>query len=91
MDTIKQNDQIRLLEALARETDTGEFTPMFAYPNCGWDLVQSGFCTQDRKITMAGRAALFLLGKGEDPTTGGSSITFSIPVPANSPSGSDHG
>lgn len=70
MDTIKQGDQIRLLEALARETDTGEFTPMSTYPNCGWDLVQSGFCTQDRKITMA------------DPTEGGSSITFTIPAPA---------
>ncbi|MCA0338966.1 MAG: hypothetical protein LCH99_04465 [Proteobacteria bacterium] len=87
MDTIKQGDQIRLLEALAREADTGEFTPMFTYPNCGWDLVQSGFCTQDRKITTAGRAALFLLGKGEDPTTGGSSISFSIPISETGPDG----
>ncbi len=91
MDTIKQGDQIRLLEALARETDTGESTPMFTYPNCGWDLVQSGFCTQDRKITMAGRAALFLLGKGADPTEGGSSITFTIPAPATDTIGGDHG
>ena len=53
---------------------------MFTYPNCGWDLVQSGFCTPDKKITMAGRAALFLLGKGDDPTEGGSSVTFKIPM-----------
>ena len=64
---LKQSDQIALLEVCKIHTDTGEWKGVFTYPACGWDLVQSGLVTEDQKITTAGRATLFLLGKGEDP------------------------
>jgi hypothetical protein len=79
-DEIKRSDQIRLMEACAEFEKTGSFPPMFSYPNCGWDLVRQGLVTQDRKLTVAGKAALWFLDKGEDPTDGGSSISFSIPL-----------
>lgn len=80
-DTIKRSDQIRLLEACAEFEKKGTFPPMFSYPNCGWDLVRQGLVTQDKKLTIAGRAALWFLDKGDDPTDGGSSISFNIPLP----------
>lgn len=81
-DVIKKSDQIRLLEACAKFEETGQFPPVFSYPNCGWDLVRQGLVTQDRKLTIAGKAALWLLDKGDDPTDGGSSVSFSISLPA---------
>lgn len=79
--SIKQSDQIALLEACRVFTDTGEWKPLFTYPNAGWDLVQSGLATEDKKITTAGRAALWFLGKGDDPfPESKDSITFSIPL-----------
>ena len=77
-DEIKRNDQIRLLETVQKHTDTGEWEGGFTYPNCGYDLVQQGLATEDKKITMPGRAALWLLGKGEDPTDSASSIKFEL-------------
>ena len=65
--SLKQSDQIALLEKCRNYTDTGKMEGIFCYPNCGWDLVQCGLATGDKKITIAGRAALFLLGKGDDP------------------------
>ena len=79
-DGLKINDQIAMLEATRTFSDTGEWIGLFAYPNCGWDLVLQGLATEDKKITTAGRAALFLLGKGDDPTDSKSSVTFQIPL-----------
>lgn len=79
-DVIKKSDQIRLLEACAELEATGNFPRIFTYPNCGWDLVRQGLVTQDRKLTVAGKAALWFLDKGDDPTDGASSVSFSIPL-----------
>jgi hypothetical protein len=82
MGDMKKPDQIALLEACRNYTDTGEWKGLFTYPNCGWDLVQSGLVTEDKKITVAGRAALWFLGKGDDPTpTSKAYQEFSIPLP----------
>jgi len=75
-DVIKQKDQIAMLEAARDFTDGKEFPGMFSYPECGWDLVQQGLATEDRKITIAGRAALWFLDKGDDPTDSASSVTI---------------
>ena len=77
-DTIKQKDQIAMLESARDFTDGKEFPGIFSYPGCGYDLVSQGLATEDRKITIAGRAALWFLNKGEDPTDSASSITFNI-------------
>lgn len=66
---LKRNDQICLLEVCAKFTETGKWEGLFSYPNCGYDLVQQGFVTEDKKITQAGKAALWLLNKGPDQTT----------------------
>lgn len=87
-DGIKRSDQIHLLEACAEFEKTGKFPGIFSYPNCGWDLFRQGLVTQDRQLTIAGRAALWFLGKGDDPTDGGSSVSFSISLPSE---GSDNG
>lgn len=79
-DALKRSDQIKLLEACAEFEKTGEWRGSFTYPNCGWDLVRQGLVTPDRKLTTAGRAALWFLDKGEDPTDGASSVTFTIPL-----------
>jgi len=80
-DPVKQSDQVRMLEACAKFTDSGEPIRIFSYPNCGWDLVQSGLVTQDCKITTAGRAALYLMDKGEDPFPESASFqAFSVPL-----------
>lgn len=80
-DPVKQNDQISMLEACAKFTDNAEPIRLFSYPNCGWDLVQSGLVTQDCRITTAGRAALYLMGKGPDPLpTSKSFQAFSLPL-----------
>lgn len=78
--SLKQSDQVRMLEACARYTDHADPIRMFSYPACGWDLVQLGLVTQDCRITTAGRAALFLLGRGEDPLPESkAALEFSIP------------
>ena len=66
---LKRSDQIRTLESCRDFTDTGEASWGFAYPGCGYDLVCMGFVTENKRITKAGRAALWLLEKGEDITT----------------------
>jgi hypothetical protein len=71
-DVIKQKDQISLLEGCLEKEKTGEFPGMFSYPDCGQDLVKQGLATEDQKITIAGRALLWHLGKGEDPTNSAS-------------------
>lgn len=79
---LKMSDQIALLEACKVFTDTGEWKGLFSYPNCGWDLVQSGLVTEDKKITISGRAALWFLGKGEDPIPASKSFyDITIPLP----------
>jgi len=75
-DKIKQEDQVALLENSLKYTDTGESEGMFTYPNCGWDLVTQGLATEDKKITTAGRAVLWFLGKGPDPTDSKAVQTF---------------
>jgi hypothetical protein len=77
-DSLKKSDQIRLLERSRDYTDSGNFDGCFTYPNCGWDLVQQGLVTKDRKITIAGRAALWLLGKGSDPTSSKAVEVFTL-------------
>lgn len=78
-DTLKRSDQIALLKAVHVEETTGSRLPVFTYPRCGWDLVQMGLATEDAKLTPAGRAALWLLGAGPDPTDSASSVTFALP------------
>ena len=78
MDDLKRLDQIKLLELCDKFTKTNEWEGTFTYPNCGYDLVQQGLVSEDKKITMSGRAALFLLSKGEDPTTSKACIEFSL-------------
>lgn len=86
-DPIKKSDQVRMLEACAKYTDSGEPIRVFSYPNCGWDLVQSGLVTQDCKITTAGRAALYLMGKCDDPFSESKSFQeVSIPLSPSTPS-----
>lgn len=81
-DGVKKSDQIAMLGACATFTDTGEFPGLFSYPGCGWDLVQMHLVTEDKKITDAGRAALWLLGKGDDPLPQSKSfVSFSLPLP----------
>lgn len=81
MDEIKKSDQIALLQACQVFTDTGKWKGLFSYPNCGWDLVQAGVVTADKKVTLAGRAALWFLGKGEDPIPHSNSFyEMSIPL-----------
>jgi hypothetical protein len=77
-DELKRRDQEGLLQACLNFTDSGEWAGMFTYPSCGYDLVVQGLVTEDRKITMAGRAALWLLGKGADPTESKSSVEFKL-------------
>ncbi len=80
-DTIKKADQIALLEACRDFANTGEWKNLFTYPNCGWDLVQQGLVTEDRKITKSGLAVLWFLDKGDDPTNSKSFQSFSMPLP----------
>lgn len=82
-ESLKRDDQIKLLELVAKYTDTGEWSGTFTYPNCGWDLVQMGLASEDKKITTAGRAALWLLTKGADPTTSKAVETFVLPMSPN--------
>lgn len=80
-DKLKRSDQVAMLEACRNFTDTGKWEGLFTYPNCGWDLVQSGLATEDRKITQAGRAALWFLDKAPDPIPESKSFErFTIPL-----------
>lgn len=81
-ENIKRNDQIRLLEITAKFADTGKWEGMYAYPNCGWDLIQQGLVTEDKKMTNAGRAALWMLDKGPDPTDSKAVETFNLKIDA---------
>jgi hypothetical protein len=68
-DGLKRSDQIALLKAALHRELTGEWKGLFTYPNCGYDLVRSGLATEDGKLTIAGKAALYLLGDdAADPT-----------------------
>ena len=80
VDTMKRKDQIALLKTVLKFTDTGECDGIFTYPNCGPDLVAQGLATEDTKITDAGRATLWLLGEGPDPTESKSFKTFQFPL-----------
>lgn len=83
-DKMKMSDQISMLEACKIFTDTGEWNGIFSYPNAGWDLVRQGLVTEDKKITIAGRAALWFLNKGDDPLPESKSFqSFSIPFPTS--------
>lgn len=85
--SLKRSDQLKMLEACLKFTETGEWEGMFfTYPNCGWDLVQQGLATEDKKITMAGRAALWFLEKGPDPLPESKDHeTFTIPLRKREP------
>ena len=80
---LKRGDQIRMLQTVLKFTDSGEWDGLFTYPNCGWDLVQMGLATKDKRITTAGRAALWLLDLAADPTTSKVSQTFTLPLSPN--------
>ena len=75
---LKQNDQIRLLEVCNKFTDTKDWEGIFTYPNCGHDLLLQGLVAKDGKITNAGKAALWFLDKGSDPTGSKAVETFSL-------------
>ncbi len=77
-DIIKQKDQITMLKGCIEKEKTGEFPGMFAYPGCGYDLVKQGLATENQKITTAGKALLWHLNEGDDPTDSASSVTFNI-------------
>lgn len=78
-DGLKRADQIALLKVVLQLEQTGEWKGIFTYPNCGWDLVQSGLVTEDKKLTVAGKAVLYLLGDDScDPTSGKSFQEFSV-------------
>jgi hypothetical protein len=81
-DGLKRSDQIELLKAALHREKTGEWKGMFTYPNCGHDLVRSGLATEDGKLTIAGKAALYLLGNDEaDPTADSKSFqSFELPL-----------
>ena len=79
-DLIKRNDQIALLEACMLNNDNGTPMNLFTYPNCGPDLVEQGLVSKNGLITKAGRAALWYLGKGNDPTSSKSSETIKMPL-----------
>jgi hypothetical protein len=81
-DSMKRSDQIALMKASHHREKTGEWKGLFTYPNCGYDLVRSGLATEDGKLTIAGKAALYLLGDDEcDPTTDSKSFEqFNIPL-----------
>lgn len=80
-DEVKRADQILLLELCRDFTDSGLWKGTFTYPQCGWDLVCSELVTADKKITTAGRATLYLLGKGVDPMPQSKSfVTHTIPL-----------
>jgi len=70
------------LQIVQKFTDSGEWDGVFTYPTCGCDLVTQGLATEDKKITIAGRAALWMLGKGTDPTSSKSFETISIGLKA---------
>lgn len=76
--SLKQSDQIRLLKVVKKYTETGEWEGIFSYPNCGVDLVKMGLATEDKKITPAGEAALWLLGEAPDPTDSQAVQTFKL-------------
>jgi hypothetical protein len=79
-DEIKRSDQVAMLKAYRDFTDTGTFKGIFAYPNCGNDLYRMGLLTDDGKVTDAARAALWLLGEGDDPLPDtASSFSFTLP------------
>jgi hypothetical protein len=80
---LKRSDQIKLLKICEKYTDTGEQQGTFTYPNCGWDLVQMGLATENTKITVAGRAALWLLNLSADPTKSKAVETFKLPLSPN--------
>lgn len=83
-DGLKRSDLTAMLEACRTFTDTGDWPGLFTYPGCGWDLVQMGLATQDKRITTAGRAALYLMQKGDDPLPESKSFV-SISFPLNEP------
>ena len=81
MSDMKQSDQLALLEVCRVFTDTDKWNGIFTYPNCGCDLWDCGLATEDKKITVAGRAALYLAGKGPDPTPQSKTVVeFTIPI-----------
>ncbi len=81
-DTVKRNDQIELLKRVLESEQSGEeMRGGFTYPNCGYDLVRQELVTRDGKLTTAGKAALWLLDIGPDPTGGASFVTFNLPIP----------
>lgn len=78
---IKRGDQLCLLDACLRFADTGQWEGVFTYPTCGADLVKSGLVDAAGKVTTAGRAAMFLLGKGADPFPDSKAFQeFSLPL-----------
>jgi len=80
-DALKKSDMLKLLEVARDAEKTGKWEGIFTYPNCGWDLVRCGLATEDKKVTPAGHALLWFMGKGEDPTADSqSSVAFTIPL-----------
>lgn len=75
---IKRDDQIKLLEACVKYESSGKWEGIFAYPNCGGDLVLQGLATPDKNITISGKAVLWFLHKGPDPTNSKAVETFKL-------------
>jgi hypothetical protein len=77
---LKQTDQINLLKNCLEYEQTGKIVGSFTYPNCGWDLVKQGLATENRELTIAGRALLWFMGEGPDPTDSKVFQEFKIPL-----------
>jgi hypothetical protein len=80
-DGLKRSDQIALMKAAYQREKNGEWNGLFTYPNCGYDLVRSGLATEDGTLTIAGKAALYLLGDDEADPTADSKSSFEIKLP----------
>ncbi|MFK7837213.1 MAG: hypothetical protein AB8B60_13425 [Sulfitobacter sp.] len=63
----KREAQIDLLCACATLAANGRWHAPHIHPNGVWDLVEAGLITPQKKLTLAGRMTLFLLGKADDP------------------------
>ena len=77
---IKRMDQISMLEKIRDYSETGEWKSGFSYPDCGHDLVRQGLVSEDSKITLSGKAVLFLLRKGKDQTDSKAVQIFEVKI-----------
>ncbi len=78
MGDFERECQIRMLKACFVFEDTGIWNGSTYYPNCAWEMVELGLVTPSKKLTFAGRVALYLLGDCHDPLMAKSSRLYVI-------------